>query len=146
MKLESNHIIKSREEVKTFLARLIYALKDKHTRIIIKYDRNSEGNKNIEHTNRFTIYDLNPDKPPEEFIRNEFSKLTIEEYMYCLEDDLYPDRNNLFVFARLYEEKGYVYIKPRVNLITTSRMSIIVISFHYSTIDINDICFPYKNL
>lgn len=121
-------------------------MKDKHTQIIIKYDRDCEENRSIKNTNRYTILDLNPDKPPEEFIRNELSKLTLKEYMYCLEDNLYPDRDNLYVFARIYEGKGFVYIKPRVNLITTSRMSIIVISFHYSTIDIKDNCFPYKDL
>ena len=61
-----------------------------------------------------------------------------------MKDDKFPNKDDLHIFARFYQGKGYVYIKPRICLLTSLGATIVLISFHYSEFKINEEDFKYR--
>lgn len=101
----------------------------------------------IKYTNRYTIGDLFPDEDPLVAIKRELRTIEAEDYIHTVKDKRYRNKADLRVFGKVYHN-GDVYIKIRVELLTASQNElgdyIFVMSFHYSTIDFVNICFPYK--
>jgi len=133
-----NKRIASKQEVETVIAQLSYALTNK-TRITFQEEKNSDIHRNVRFTNQYTIANLFSDEPPQKVLRREIGKLCPEEYMHSVKDTKYPNRSELHVFAREYDD--YVYIKFRVEVIVNN---IYVISFHYSDVELNNEDFPYR--
>lgn len=70
-----------------------------------------------------------------EVLKIELTKLTIREYIETVEDTRFPNRSEMRVLGKQYEEKD-VYIKIRVELVSAAHASgnnyIFVMSFHFS--------------
>ncbi|HKL47409.1 MAG TPA: hypothetical protein VJ878_01975 [Candidatus Izemoplasmatales bacterium] len=135
--------LSSKEEVKTYLDRLKYAIKNRKTTINFQEERNVDNNRPIRYTNRYTISYLFPDESPSEVLRRELKKLNSGDYLCTVKDTRYENRSDMYVFAVKYD--AYVYIKIRVELLKHGHLSnyVFVMSFHYSDQEINEDVFPY---
>jgi hypothetical protein len=136
--------LSSQEEVKTYLDRLKYALKNKKATINFQEERHVDNNRPIRYTNQYTISFLFPNESPVEVLRRELGKLETSDYLCTVKDARYKNRSNMYVFGVKYD--AYVYIKIRVELLKQGHSSsyIFVMSFHYSDQEINEDDFPYK--
>ena len=135
-------ISKSKEDVKTYIAKLKYALENDKVKITYQKKRQTDKTRNLRFTNEYTIANLFSDENPVLAIKREIATLSIKDYMYCEKDTKYPKRSDMFVFAKYYDD--YVYIKLRVELLSQLGNYIFVLSFHYTDVPINDGCFPYR--
>ncbi|MBN2697133.1 MAG: hypothetical protein JXR38_06280 [Bacilli bacterium] len=146
MQKDKKTYIKNRDEISTVLARVKYALENNSVDINIIYDRLSEEQKDIRHTNRYTLNDLFPDDDHVSVLKQELGKLSLSDYMESVVDDRLPNKC-LDVFGKSYNNKD-VYIKFRVELFEMQRTYgkdlIVIVSFHYSDRVFNKSDFPYK--
>ncbi|MBN2504836.1 MAG: hypothetical protein JXB20_05785 [Bacilli bacterium] len=146
MQKDKKTYIKNRDEVSTVLARVKYALENNSVDINIIYDRLSEEQKDIRHTNRYTLNDLFPDDDHVSVLKQELGKLSLSDYMESVVDDRLPNKS-LDVFGKSYKNQD-VYIKFRVELFEMQRTHgkdlIVIVSFHYSDRVFNKSDFPYK--
>ena len=72
----------------------------------------------MKHTNQFTVADLFPDENPVSALKRELQTLSVEEYMQTVKDLRYPKRSEMREFGKVYDGKGEVYIKIRVELLS----------------------------
>lgn len=89
---------------------------------------------------------LFPDEDLVEALKKELIKLTVEEYIETVKDTRYPDRSDMRVFGKKYQEED-VYIKIRVELVSLSYANnsyIFVMSFHFAEKAFNESDFPYR--
>lgn len=139
--------IESSQEVGTYLARLIYALKTNNAKIKFQKKRKVDDTRNKKYTNAYSIANLFPKQNSEEVLKKELAKLTIKEYIETVKDKNMPNRSDMRIFGKVYS-KGEVYIKIRVELMNSTKYGvedlIFVMSFHYSTISFEKIEFPYS--
>lgn len=134
----------SKEEVKTYLDRLKYALSQSISRIMFQKNRKIDDNRPIKYTNRYTIAALFPDELPTKVMRRELKKLKVNDYMHTVKDLKFKNRSDMFVFAKKYTD--FVYIKIRTELISKQHISnyVFIMSFHFSDKPIKNKNFPYK--
>ncbi|MBR1684719.1 MAG: hypothetical protein IJ708_06235 [Clostridia bacterium] len=142
--LETTTRIESELDVCAYLQDLKYALEHGAT-LTFQEDRQVDQRRNQRYTNRFTVADLFPDESPVTALKRELQKLTIEEYMQTVKDLRFPKRSEMREFEKVYEGKGDVYIKVRVELLSAyGNHTTFVMSFHYATIPFTPEMFPYR--
>ena len=136
--------IESELEVRSYLQDLRYALEHGAT-VTFQADRQVDQNRDQRHTNRFTVADLFPDEDPVSALKRELKKLTVEEYIQTVKDLRIPKRSEMREFGKIYDGKGDVYIKIRVELLSEyGNHTTFVMSFHYAEIPFTQEIFPYR--
>lgn len=137
--------IETRLEVQSYLQDLRYAL-EHGAKLTFQVDRRVDQNRNPRFTNQFTAADLFPDEDPVSALKRELQTLTVEEYMQTVKDLRFPRRSEMREFGKVYEGKGDVYIKIRVELLSDyGNHTTFVMSFHYAEIPFTPEMFPYRN-
>lgn len=143
---EDNSRIESRQEVAAFLSKLKYAL-DNGAKITFEAERFVDKNRDITHTNKYTLATLFPDQNPVEVLKTELYSLTIAEYMRTVSDTRCPERGEMREFGRVYNSSQDVYIKVRVELFSDrygGDHTAFVMSFHFALVPFSDADFPYR--
>ena len=136
--------IESELDVRAYLQDLKYAL-EHGAKLTFQEERLVDQHRDQRYTNRFTVADLFPDESPVTALKRELQKLTVEEYMQTVKDLRFPKRSEMREFGKVYEGKGDVYIKIRVELLSEyGNHTTFVMSFHYATIPFTPDMFPYK--
>ena len=136
--------IESELEVQAFLQDLKYALSHGAT-VTFQIDRQVDRNTDPKFTNQFTVADLFPDEDPIAALKRELQTLTVEEYMQTVKDLRFPKRSDMREFGKVYDGKGDIYIKIRVELLSQfGNHTTFVMSFHYAEILFTPEMFPYK--
>ena len=131
-------------DVRAYLQDLKYAL-EHGAKLTFQEERLVDQHRDQRYTNRFTVADLFPDESPVTALKSELQKLTVEEYMQTVKDLRFPKRSEMREFGKVYEGKGDVYIKIRVELLSEyGNHTTFVMSFHYATIPFTPDMFPYK--
>ena len=135
--------IESELEVRSYLQDLRYAL-EHDAKVTFQIDRAVDLDRDQRHTNRFTVADLFPDEDPVSALKRELKALTVEEYMRTVKDLRFPKRSEMREFGKVYDGKGDVYIKIRVELLSGyGGHMVFVMSFHYAEIPFTPDMFPY---
>ena len=136
--------IESELEVNSYLQNLRYALSHNAT-ITFQAERLVDQNRDLRYTNQFTVADLFPDENPVNALEREIQKLTVEEYMQTVKDLRFPKRSEMREFGKVYDGKGDVYIKIRVELLSElGNHTTFVMSFHYAETPFTPDMFPYR--
>ena len=136
--------IETELEVRSYLQDLRYAL-EHDAKVTFQIDRQVDKNRDLRHTNQFTVADLFPDENPVSALKRELQTLTVEEYMQTVKDLRFPKRSEMRVFGKVYDGKGDVYIKIRVELLSEYGNHItFVMSFHYAESSFTPEMFPYR--
>ena len=136
--------IESELDVRAYLQDLKYAL-EHGAKLTFQEERLVDQHRDQRYTNRFTVADLFPDESPVTALKRELQKLTVEEYMQTVKDLRFPKRSEMREFGKVYEGKGDVYIKIRVELLSEyGNHTTFVMSFHYATIPFTPDMFPYR--
>ena len=136
--------IESELDVRAYLQNLKYAL-DHGAKITFQEERLVDQRRDQRYTNRFTVADLFPDENPVVALKRELQKLTVEEYMQTVKDLRFPKRSEMREFGKVYDGKGDVYIKIRVELLSEyGNHTTFVMSFHYATIPFTSEMFLYR--
>lgn len=137
--------IETEDEIKAYVARMKYAL-NTNAKITFQINRKVDEERDIKYTNRYTIAELFPDDNPKDVLRRELLALSVKDYQYTVKDDRYPNRSEMRVFGKTYNDDD-VYIKIRVELMSTAdcgEHSVFVMSFHFSEIPFSKDDFPYR--
>jgi hypothetical protein len=141
---ETTTRIESELDVRAYLQDLKYAL-EHGAKVTFQEERLVDQHRDQRYTNRFTVADLFPDENPVVALKRELQKLTVEEYMQTVKDLRFPKRSEMREFGKVYEGKGDVYIKIRVELLSEyGNHTTFVMSFHYATIPFTPDMFPYR--
>ena len=141
---ETTARIESELDVRANLQDLKYAL-EHGAKLTFQEERLVDQHRDQRYTNRFTVADLFPDESPVTALKRELQKLTVEEYMQTVKDLRFPKRSEMREFGKVYEGKGDVYIKIRVELLSEyGNHTTFVMSFHYATIPFTPDIFPYR--
>ena len=136
--------IESELEVNSYLQDLRYAL-SRNAKITFQAERLVDRDKDPRYTNKFSVADLFPDENPVTAIKRELQTLSVEEYMQTVKDLRFPKRSEMREFGKVYEGKGDVYIKIRVELLSEfGTHTTFVMSFHYAEIPFAPDMFPYR--
>ena len=136
--------IESALEVQAYLQDLKYALEHGAT-VTFQMERRVDQNRDVRYTNKFTVADLFPDEDPVTALKRELQKLTIEEYMQTVKDLYFSNRSEMREFGKVYDGKGDVYIKIRVELLSQyGNHTTFVMSFHYAEIPFAPEMFPHR--
>ena len=138
--------IETEREVESYLQDLKYALE--HNAIVtFQMERQVDRNRKYHYTNQYTVADLFPDEDPVSALKRELQTLTVEEYIRTVKDLRFPKRSEMREFGKIYDGKGDVYIKIRVELLSGfGHHTTFVMSFHYAEIPFTSVIFPYKKL
>ncbi|MCD7956597.1 MAG: hypothetical protein LUG93_12820 [Lachnospiraceae bacterium] len=116
-----------------------------NARITFQAERRVDQNRDRKFTNKFTVADLFPDENPVAAMKRELQTLTVEEYMQTVSDLRFPNRSEMREFGKVYNGKGDVYIKIRVELLSDfGNPMTFVMSFHYAEIPFGAEMFPYR--
>lgn len=138
--------IETKEEIEAYLANLRYAL-EHGAELTIQMNRQVDKDREIHHTNRYTIASLFPNENPHDALKRELKLLTSEDYIRTLKDIRYPKRSEMREFGKKYNGSEDVYIKIRVELLSSSGFgthTAFVMSFHYAMIPFEKEMFPYR--
>lgn len=136
--------IESEIEVQAYLQDLRYAL-NHGAQVSFQAERQVDQKRDVRYTNRFTVANLFPNENPVDALKRELQTLSIEEYMQTVKDLRFPKRSEMREFGKVYNGKGDVYIKIRVELLSTyGHHTTFVMSFHYAEIPFSPEMFPYK--
>jgi hypothetical protein len=136
--------IESEIEVRSYLQDLRYALAH-DAKVTFQIERMVDKNREPRYTNQFTVADLFPDEDPVSALKRELQTLTVEEYMQTVKDLRFPKRSEMREFGKVYDGKGDVYIKIRVELLAAyGDHTTFVMSFHYAEIPFTPDMFPYR--
>lgn len=136
--------IESELEVQSYLQDLRYAL-DHGAELTFQVERFVDRDRELRYTNRFTVADLFSDEDPVSALKRELKTLSAEEYMQTVRDLRFPNRSEMRQFGRLYDGKGDVYIKIRVELLSRyGNHTAFVMSFHYAETPFAREMFPYS--
>lgn len=142
--VETKSRIESELEVRSYLQDLRYAL-EHGAKLTFQEERQVDQNRDQRYTNKFTVADLFPDENPVTALKRELQRLTVEEYMQTVKDLRFPKKSEMREFGRVYNGKGDVYIKIRVELLSEyGNHTTFVMSFHYATIPFTPKMFPYR--
>ena len=136
--------IETETEVRAYLQNLRYAL-EHNAKIMFQVDRQVDQLRDQQYTNKFTVADLFPDEDPVDALKKELKLLTVEEYMRTVKDLRFPKKSEMREFGRVYDGKGDVYIKIRVELLSEyGNHTTFVMSFHYAETPFSSETFPYR--
>jgi len=136
--------IESGLDVQCFLQNLFYAL-DHNAKVRFQEVRQIDQNRDIKHTNKYTVADLFPNEDPVIAIKRELRNLTVEDYIKTVKDTRFINRSEMREFGKVYNGSKDVYIKIRVDLLSDcGEHSVFIMSFHYADTPFNDSTFPYK--
>lgn len=136
--------IESEFEVRSYLQDLCYAL-EHGAKIAFQAERLIDQNRDRRYTNQFTVADLFPNENPVSAIKRELQTLTVEEYMRTVKDLRFPNESEMREFGKVYDGKGDVYIKIRVELLSEyGNHTTFVMSFHYAEIPFIADMFPHR--
>ena len=136
--------IESELEVRSYLRNLRYAL-EHNAKVTFQIERQVDQNRDQRYTNQYTVADLFPDENPVSALKRQLQTLTVEEYMQSVKDLRFPKRSEMREFGKVYDGKGDVYIKIRVELLSTYGVhTTFVMSFHYAEIPFTPDMFPYR--
>jgi len=139
--------IETEEEIKTYIARLKYAINSGSAKMNFQRKREVDKKRNKKYTNRYTMNQLFPDKDEVDVLKKELMELTVEEYIVTVKDIRFPKRSEMRVFGKEYSGED-VYIKIRVELVDTvyanGNSSILVMSFHFSDREFKNSAFSYR--
>lgn len=133
------------EEIKTYLARLRYAI-ESGADIIFQEKRVVDDKRALKYTNRYTIATLFPDEDPKKALKRELLTLTEKEYLRTVKDTRVPNKSEMREFGKTYDSDE-VYIKIRVELASalgTGGHITFVMSFHFAEVPFSEEVFPYK--
>ncbi|MDO5415383.1 MAG: hypothetical protein Q4F78_07955 [Bacillota bacterium] len=137
--------IETEEEVKTYLARLRYAI-ESGADIIFQEKRGVDDKRALKYTNRYTVATLFPDENPVDVLKRELMTLTSKDYLRTVKDTRFPNRSEMREFGKTYDSDE-VYIKIRVELASalgTGGHITFVMSFHFAEVSFCEEVFPYK--
>lgn len=136
--------IESELEVKSYLQNLKYAI-EHGAQISFQVRRLVDEKRDEKHTNQYTVNALFPDENPLNALKRELKMLTVEEYMRTVEDLKFPNRSEMREFGKVYNGKGDVYIKIRVELLGEyGNITTFVMSFHFAEKAFTPDMFPYR--
>lgn len=136
--------IESKFDVQCFLQNLNYAL-DHNAKVRFQEVRQIDQNRDIKHTNKYTVADLFPNEDPVVAIKRELRELTVKNYIKTVKDTRFKNRSEMREFGKMYNGDKDVYIKVRVDLLSDcGDHSVFIMSFHYADISFDDSMFPYK--
>jgi hypothetical protein len=139
--------IEPKEEVITYLERLVYSLKNGQAKVALVKDRYIDRARDEKYTNRYTLHELFPDEDLVEALKRELPLIRVEDYIETLKDIRETKRSDLRVFGKKYDGKD-VYIKIRVELLNQIGCGgdnyILVLSFHFAEKNFKDDDFPHK--
>ena len=142
---EELYRIESEFEVSCYIRDLKYAL-EHGAQITFQQDRSVDRQRDIRFTNRFTVTDLFPNENPVDALKRELGKLTVEEYLRTVKDLKFQNRSEMREFGRVYNGADDVYIKIRVELLSSfGGQTLFVMSFHYAVTPFSPEMFPYKH-
>ena len=132
-------------EVRAFIQNLRYAL-DHGAKIEFQVKRRIDENRDEKYTNQYTINTLFSQESPEAVLRRELKTLSVEEYMRTVKDLRFPKRSEMREFGKVYDGRGDVYIKIRVELLNGyGQTTTFVMSFHFAEKAFTPDLFPYRN-
>lgn len=137
--------IETREEVRTYLSKLRYALNNGAT-IQVQLDRGVDRGRDPKYTNRSTLAYLFPNESPEVAVRRELQQLTVEEYLRTVKDLRFKNRSEMREFGKVYNGSDEIYIKIRVELMDArgfGNHTTFVMSFHFAVKPFSQESFPY---
>lgn len=139
--------IEPKEEVITYLERLVYSLKSGQAKVALVKDRYIDRARDEKYTNRYTLHELFPDEDLVEALKRELPLIRVEDYIKTLKDIRETKRSDFRVFGKKYDGKD-VYIKIRVELLNQIGCGgdnyILVLSFHFAEKNFKDDDFPHK--
>ena len=136
--------IETKLEVNSYLQDLQYALSHNAT-ITFQAERKVDQNRAPQYTNKFTVADLFPNEDPVIALKRELQTLTVKEYIKTVKDLRLPNRSEMREFGKVYDGRGDVYIKIRVELLSAyGDHTTFVMSFHYAEIPFAPDMFPYR--
>lgn len=136
--------IASELEVRSYLQDMKYAL-EHGAKVTFQEERQVDLNRDRRHTNKFTVADLFPDENPVTALKRELQQLAVEEYMQTVKDLRFSNRSEMCEFGKVYDGKGDVYIKVRVELLSEyGNHTVFVMSFHYAAFPFTPQMFPYR--
>ena len=135
--------IESELDIQSYLQNLNYAL-DHGALISFQKNRVVDDNRDVKHTNQYTVSDLFPNEDPKTALKRELRKLTVENYIRTVKDTRFMNKSEMREFGKTYPDKGDVYIKIRVELLTAfGNHTLFIMSFHYAERPFTDSEFPY---
>jgi len=138
--------IESRTEIQSYIQNLKFAL-NHGASISFQATRHADQLRAPEFSNQFTVADLFPAENPAAALKRELQSLTVQEYMQTVKDLRFPNRSEMREFGRVYNGKGDVYIKIRVELLgEAGNHSVFIMSFHYAVRRFLPEDFPYRNV
>ena len=141
---ETGSRIETELEVISYIQNLHYAIKN-GAQIIFQITRNVDNTREIQYTNLYTVNHLFPNENPVDALKRELLSLSIENYIKTVKDTRFPNRSEMREFGKLYDGKGDVYIKIRVELLSADgNHTTFVMSFHYAEIPFTPNMFPYR--
>ena len=136
--------IETETEVKAYLQNLKYAL-DSGGSILFQVKRKVDEDRDKKYTNLYTIGTLFPNENPEEVLKRELRKLTVEDYMRTVRDLRFPNRSEMREFGKVYNGAEDVYIKIRVEVLGEyGNVTTFVMSFHFAEKTFKSEMFPYR--
>ena len=138
--------IESEIEVRTYIAKIKYALNN-GAKITFQEERFVDEQRDIKHTNKYTMATLFPKENPVDVLRRELLTLTVEDYICSVKDTRFPKRSEMRAFGKTYNSVEEVYIKLRVELIDSSgagEHNTFVMSFHFAEKPFDKKTFPYR--
>lgn len=137
--------IESEEEVSAYLAKLRYALQN-GAQITFQTHRKVDDNRDIKHTNAYTVAKLFPDENPVDVLKREIQVLKTSDYLRTVKDSRFPKRSEMREFGKTYNGDEEVYIKIRVELLSDGlfgKHTAFVMSFHFAVKPFAEETFPY---
>ena len=135
--------IETKAEVQGYIQNLIYNL-NHGAHIDFQPIRKVDSTRDIRYSNKYTVEDLFPNEDPRIALGREIRKLKVEEYIQTVRDLKHPKRSEYREFGRVYKDKGDVYIKIRVEVISYhGGQTVFVMSFHYAVKPLVNEYFPY---
>ena len=138
--------IESKLEVESYLQDLAHAIAN-GAQLNFQEVRQVDQDRDIHYTNRFTVADLFPNENPVTALKRELQTLTVEEYMRTVKDTRFPNKSEMREFGRVYNGKDDVYIKIRVELLTSyGNHFVFIMSFHYAIKPFTADMFPYRKV
>ncbi len=136
--------IESELEVKAYLQNLKYALEN-GAKINFQASRVVDSKRDVKYTNQYIVSRLFPNENPEDALRRELKKLTLEDYMRTVRDLRFKNRSEMREFGKIYNGAEDVYIKIRVELLGSyGETSTFVMSFHFAEQPFIKNMFPYR--
>lgn len=141
---ETKARIESELEVCAYIQNLKFALQN-GAKINFQAKRRVDDNRDERYTNQYTVNTLFPDENPADALRRELLTLHVEDYMRTVKDLRFPKRSEMREFGKVYNGKGDVYIKIRVELLGIyGNATTFVMSFHFAEKSFSPEMFPYR--